>query len=83
MTKPTMTMPTKREVIAAVQAEIDPPIPGRVELFAFCSLALGKPAGRLSPADEDMLFQFVSVVWNAIKRGDDPGTAYDDQNPRN
>jgi hypothetical protein len=82
----TVPMPTKEEVIAAVRAEIDPPTPGMmtvkpVEFCAFCRLALGKPAGRLSPADEDMLFQFVSVVWNAIKRWDDPSAAYDNHKP--
>jgi hypothetical protein len=85
MAKP-IPMPTKEEVIAAVRAEIDPPAPGMmnikpVDFYAFCRLALGKSGGRLSPADEDVLFQFVSVVWKAIERGDDPGAAYDDHKP--
>ena len=74
-----MTTPTKQEIIAAVEAEIDPATPEKMRIKPVALIALRRIAGkrRMSRRDKEKLFWLVESVWQAIKRGDDPGTAYD------
>jgi hypothetical protein len=76
-----VTTPTKEQVIAAVEAEIDPSTPGakRIKPKPVALIALRQLARqcRISRRDQERLFWFVESVWQAIKRGDDPGRAYD------
>jgi hypothetical protein len=74
-----VTMPTKEQVIAAVEAEINPSTPGKTRIKPVALIALRRLVGkrRMSRQDEERLFWLVESVWQAIKRGDDPGVAYD------
>jgi hypothetical protein len=74
-----VTTPTKEQVIAAVVAEIDPSTPGKMRIKPVALIAFGRLVGkrRMSRQDKEKLFWLVESVWQAIKRGDDPGTAYD------
>jgi hypothetical protein len=70
---------TKEQVIAAVEAEIDTSTPGKVRIKPVALIALRRLVGkrRVSRRDQERLFWLVESVWQAIKRGDDPGVAYD------
>ena len=74
-----MTTPTKEQVIAAVEAEINPSTPGKMRIKPVALIALRRLVGerRVSRKDKERLFWLVESVWQAIKRGDDPGVAYD------
>jgi hypothetical protein len=73
-----VTTPTKEQVIAAVEAEIDPSTPGKMRIKPVALIALRRLVGkrRVSRKDKERLFWLVESVWQAIKRGD-PGVAYD------
>ncbi len=74
-----MTTPTKEQVIAAVEAEINPSAPGKMRIKPVALIALRRLVGkrRVSRKDKERLFWFFESVWQAIKRGDDLGVAYD------
>jgi hypothetical protein len=74
-----VTTPTKEQVIAAVEAEIDPSTAGKMRIKPVALIALRRLLGkrRVSRQDQERLFWLVESVWQAIKRGDDPGIAYD------
>jgi hypothetical protein len=76
-----VTTPTKEQVIAAVEAEIDPSTPGtkRIKPKPVALIALRRLVrkGCMSRQDQERLFWLVESVWQGIKRGDDPGRAYD------
>jgi len=64
-----------------MRAEIDPPIQGKVSLKpvrlrAFTNLALGKPEGRASQIEEDLLLRLIWRVQHAIEKGLDPIESY-------
>jgi hypothetical protein len=73
-----MTTPIKEEVIAAVQAEIAPSTQGMTRIKPVALIALRRLIRKrgVSPQDQERLFWLVESVWQAIKRGDDPGRAY-------
>ena len=73
-----MTTPTKEQVIAAVEAEINPSTPGKMRIKPVALIALRRLVGkrRVSRKDKERLFWLVESVWQAIKRGDDPGVAH-------
>jgi hypothetical protein len=74
-----VTTPTKEQVIAAVEAEINPSTPGKMRIKPVALIALRRLVGKLrvSRKDKERLFWLVESVWQAIKRGDDRGVAYD------
>jgi hypothetical protein len=74
-----VTTPTKEQVIAAVEAQIDWSTQGTNRIKPVALIALRRLAGkpRVSPQNQERLFWLVESVWQAIKRGDDPGRAYD------
>ena len=74
-----VTAPTKEQVIAAVEAEIDCSTQGTKRTKPVALIALRRLARkcRVSRRDQERVFWFIEAVWQAIKRGDDPGRAYD------
>jgi hypothetical protein len=72
-----VTTPTKEQVIATVEAEINPSTPGKMRTKPVALIALRRLVGkrRVSRKDKETLFWLVESVWQAIKRGDDPGVA--------
>jgi hypothetical protein len=74
-----VTAPTKEQVIGAVEAEIDCSTQGTKRTKPVALIALRRLARkcRVPRQDQERLFWFVESVWQAIKRGDDPGRAYD------
>ena len=81
MAETTMLRWTLEEIIEAVCAEIEPPTVGKmrlkpVRLYAFITLALGKPEGRAPPIQEDFLLRLIKRVHSAVERGLDPIDSY-------
>jgi hypothetical protein len=71
-TNKVVTLWPRDRIVDVVREEMSTPDPrGRmkmVEFICFARLALGKPEGRASPADEDRLFRFVLRAMTAIER---------------
>jgi hypothetical protein len=70
---------TKEEIIAAVQAEMEPSPPGvtsikPVVLLAWLTLSSGK---RVSPTQEERVKQLMNRIFRALKEDRDPVAAYD------
>jgi hypothetical protein len=71
-----VTTPTKEQVIAAVEAEINPSTPGKMRIKPVALIALRRLVGkrRVSRKDKERLFWLVESVWQAIKRATIPAS---------